>query len=67
MYQRHVLTREAGAREGAVDFAQKAVEAGFSLQLGLLGLIAEAGGFEGISGAATRAEVIDRIVDYLLN
>jgi len=30
--------------------AQKAVEAGFSLQLGLLGLIAEAGGFEGISG-----------------
>jgi ATP-dependent helicase/nuclease subunit B len=30
--------------------AQKAVEAGFSLQLGLLGLIAEAGGFDGISG-----------------
>jgi len=31
--------------------AQKAVEAGFALQLGLLGLIAEAGGFEGIVGA----------------
>jgi ATP-dependent helicase/nuclease subunit B len=30
--------------------AQKAVEAGFALQLGLLGLIAEAGGFEGVSG-----------------
>jgi ATP-dependent helicase/nuclease subunit B len=30
--------------------AQKAVEAGFALQLGLLGLIARAGGFEGVSG-----------------
>jgi ATP-dependent helicase/nuclease subunit B len=30
--------------------AQKAVDSGFSLQLGLLGLIAAAGGFEGISG-----------------
>ncbi len=30
--------------------SQKAVDEGFSLQLGLLGLIAEAGGFEGISG-----------------
>ena len=30
--------------------AQKAVDAGFALQLGLLGLIAEAGGFEGIDG-----------------
>ena len=29
---------------------QKAVDAGFALQLGLLGLIARAGGFEGISG-----------------
>jgi ATP-dependent helicase/nuclease subunit B len=29
---------------------QGAIDAGFSLQLGLLGLIAEAGGFEGISG-----------------
>jgi ATP-dependent helicase/nuclease subunit B len=31
--------------------AQKAVDAGFALQLGLLGLIAEAGGFEGIKGS----------------
>ncbi|HJS40301.1 MAG TPA: PD-(D/E)XK nuclease family protein [Sphingomicrobium sp.] len=31
--------------------AQKAVDAGFALQLGLLGLIAEAGGFEGIEGS----------------
>ncbi|WP_188055472.1 double-strand break repair protein AddB [Sphingosinithalassobacter sp. CS137] len=30
----------------------KAVRAGYSLQLGLLGLIAEAGGFEGIEGRA---------------
>ena len=30
--------------------AQKAVEAGFALQLGLLGLIARGGGFPGISG-----------------
>jgi ATP-dependent helicase/nuclease subunit B len=30
--------------------SQKAVTAGFSLQLGLLGLIARAGGFEGVSG-----------------
>jgi ATP-dependent helicase/nuclease subunit B len=29
---------------------QKAVDAGFALQLGLLGLIGRAGGFEGISG-----------------
>jgi ATP-dependent helicase/nuclease subunit B len=29
---------------------QGAIDAGFSLQLGLLGLIAEAGGFEGLSG-----------------
>ena len=31
--------------------AQKAVDAGFALQLGLLGLIAEAGGFAGIAGS----------------
>ena len=31
---------------------RKAVGAGYSLQLGLLGLIAEQGGFEGIEGAA---------------
>ena len=30
--------------------AQKAVDAGFALQLGLLGLIAKAGGFEGVTG-----------------
>jgi ATP-dependent helicase/nuclease subunit B len=30
--------------------AQKAVDAGFALQLGLLGLIAEAGGFPGVEG-----------------
>ena len=30
--------------------AQKAVDAGFALQLGLLGLIAKAGGFAGVSG-----------------
>jgi ATP-dependent helicase/nuclease subunit B len=36
--------------------AQEAVDAGFSLQLGLLGLIAEAGGFEGISGHARAHE-----------
>jgi ATP-dependent helicase/nuclease subunit B len=31
--------------------AQKAVDAGFALQLGLLGLVARAGGFEGVVGA----------------
>jgi ATP-dependent helicase/nuclease subunit B len=50
------IDRLAGGGIGIVDYktgkapAQKAVEAGFSLQLGLLGMIAEAGGFEGISG-----------------
>jgi ATP-dependent helicase/nuclease subunit B len=34
----------------------KAVEAGFSMQLGLLGLIAERGGFAGISGTPTEFE-----------
>jgi ATP-dependent helicase/nuclease subunit B len=34
----------------------KAVRAGYSLQLGLLGLIAEEGGFEGITGAASKFE-----------
>ncbi|ODP37345.1 double-strand break repair protein AddB [Sphingomonas turrisvirgatae] len=44
---------------GIVDYktgqppSTKAVKAGYSLQLGLLGLIAERGGFEGISGRAT--------------
>jgi ATP-dependent helicase/nuclease subunit B len=36
--------------------SQKAVDEGFSLQLGLLGLIAEAGGFEGISGCSRAHE-----------
>ncbi|MCH8615518.1 double-strand break repair protein AddB [Sphingomonas sp. SM33] len=50
------IDRLAGGGIGIVDYKtgkaprQKAVEAGFSLQLGLLGMIAEAGGFEGISG-----------------
>jgi ATP-dependent helicase/nuclease subunit B len=41
---------------GIVDYKtgkapkQAAVDAGFALQLGLLGLIAEAGGFEGVNG-----------------
>ena len=34
----------------------KAVEAGFSMQLGLLGLIAKRGGFEGITGTPTDFE-----------
>jgi ATP-dependent helicase/nuclease subunit B len=44
---------------GIVDYktgqppSTKAVKAGYSLQLGLLGLIAERGGFEGISGRAS--------------
>ena len=36
--------------------SQKAVDEGFSLQLGLLGLIAEAGGFGGISGRSRAHE-----------
>jgi ATP-dependent helicase/nuclease subunit B len=36
----------------------KAVEAGFSMQLGLLGLIAERGGFPGISGKPDRFEYL---------
>jgi ATP-dependent helicase/nuclease subunit B len=36
--------------------SQKAVDEGFSLQLGLLGLIAEAGGFEGVSGKSRAHE-----------
>lgn len=36
--------------------SQKAVDEGFSLQLGLLGLIAESGGFEGISGKSRAHE-----------
>ena len=50
------IDRLPGGGVAIVDYktgkapAQKAVDAGFSLQLGLLGLIAEAGGFEGVSG-----------------
>jgi len=36
--------------------SQKAVDEGFSLQLGLLGLIADAGGFEGIAGLSRAHE-----------
>ena len=36
--------------------SQKTVDAGFALQLGLLGLIGRAGGFEGISGDPTAFE-----------
>ncbi|WP_300974742.1 double-strand break repair protein AddB [Sphingomonas sp. LHG3406-1] len=36
--------------------AKNQIEAGFALQLGLLGLIAEAGGFEGIREAPTKLE-----------
>ncbi len=47
---------------GIVDYktgqppSSKAVRAGYSLQLGLLGLIAERGGFRGISGKASAFE-----------
>jgi ATP-dependent helicase/nuclease subunit B len=36
--------------------SQAAVDEGFSLQLGLLGLIAEAGGFEGVTGQSRAHE-----------
>ncbi|GAA4740757.1 double-strand break repair protein AddB [Sphingomonas daechungensis] len=36
--------------------SQRAVDEGFALQLGLLGLIAEAGGFDGISGKSSTHE-----------
>ena len=50
------IDRLAGDGLAIIDYktgkapAQKAVDAGFALQLGLLGLIAEAGGFDGIAG-----------------
>ena len=50
------IDRLAGGGLALLDYktgkapAQKAVDAGFALQLGLLGLIAQAGGFEGITG-----------------
>lgn len=50
------IDRLAGGGLALLDYktgkapAQKAVDAGFALQLGLLGLIAKAGGFEGVTG-----------------
>ena len=50
------IDRLAGGGLAVVDYktgkapAQRAVDAGFSLQLGLLGLIARAGGFKGVDG-----------------
>ena len=50
------IDRLAGGGLALLDYktgkapAQKAVDAGFALQLGLLGLIARAGGFEGVAG-----------------
>ena len=50
------IDRLAGGGLAVVDYktgkppARKAIEAGFALQLGLLGLIGRAGGFEGVSG-----------------
>ena len=49
---------------GIVDYktgqppSTKAVRAGYSLQLGLLGLIAERGGFEGIAGRAELLRIL---------
>jgi ATP-dependent helicase/nuclease subunit B len=50
------IDRLAGGGLAILDYktgkppAQKAVDAGFALQLGLLGLIAKAGGFQGVTG-----------------
>jgi ATP-dependent helicase/nuclease subunit B len=50
------IDRLAGGGLAIIDYKtgapprQKAVDAGFALQLGLLGLIGRAGGFDGISG-----------------
>jgi ATP-dependent helicase/nuclease subunit B len=50
------IDRLAGGGLAILDYktgkapAQKAVDAGFALQLGLLGLIAKGGGFEGVKG-----------------
>jgi ATP-dependent helicase/nuclease subunit B len=52
------IDRLANGRVAIVDYktgkapSQRAVDEGFSLQLGLLSLIAEAGGFHGVEGAA---------------
>ena len=56
------IDRLAGGGLAVLDYktgkapAQKAVDAGFALQLGLLGLIARAGGFEGVAGEPTAHE-----------
>lgn len=56
------IDRLADGRLAIVDYktgkppSNKAVSEGYSLQLGLLGLIAERGGFEGIDGAAAAFE-----------
>ncbi|WP_394652100.1 PD-(D/E)XK nuclease family protein [uncultured Sphingomonas sp.] len=56
------IDRLAGGGIGIIDYktgkppSTAAVCAGFSLQLGLLGLIAERGGFEGVRGAAQAFE-----------
>jgi ATP-dependent helicase/nuclease subunit B len=50
------IDRLAGGGLAIVDYktgkppSRKAIEAGFALQLGLLGLIGRAGGFEGVRG-----------------
>jgi ATP-dependent helicase/nuclease subunit B len=52
------IDRTADGRVGIIDYktgkapSTKAVTEGFSMQLGLLGLIAERGGFKGVSGTA---------------
>jgi ATP-dependent helicase/nuclease subunit B len=52
------IDRTADDMIGVIDYktgkapSAKAVTAGFSMQLGLLGLIAERGGFDGVSGTA---------------
>jgi len=56
------IDRLPGGKLAIVDYktgmppTNKAARAGFSLQLGLLAMIAERGGFEGISGSAERFE-----------
>lgn len=56
------IDRLADGRLAIVDYktgkppTNKAVEAGFSLQLGLLGLIADRGGFDGIEGVSAAFE-----------
>jgi len=63
------IDRLAGDRLAIVDYktgkapAQKAVDAGFALQLGLLGLIAQAGGFPEVRGKPERHEYWSLIKD----